>query len=317
MSTNYLSLPELDDTAEHVSFVELVRRFFESEPRAMAHVTFAARSHPGNVRENNEDSYMVTHRKRMREVLLSNLHKDLFPGTEQHTYCMAVADGMGGQRHGEIASLLAILTGWELGGQEIKWTVKVNPRETDELEQKARVMFHLINQAIRDQAEANPKLHGMGTTLTMAYSSGRELFIGHVGDTRGYLFREGKLYRLTHDHSLAQTLVDTGQVEPGSDEERRTRHILVNSLGTNAGIHVDFHHYRLMDGDRLLLCSDGLTDMVDDQEIAEVLTAQADGDAACQGLLDLALEAGGRDNITHVLADYHFSVDESDKVHID
>lgn len=306
MRTAPAPLSETDDTAEYYTFEDLVRKFFEVEPRAVAEVHFAAVTHPGLVRDNNEDSYVVTHRQRTREVVLSNLHEDLFPGTEQHTYGIAVADGMGGQRFGEVASLLAILTGWELGGQEIKWTMKVNSRETDELEQKARVVFQLIHRTIREQAAANPKFQGMGTTLTMAFTAGRELFIAHVGDSRAYLLRDGWLHQLTHDHSLAQTLIDAGQVQAGSPEERRLRHILVNSVGAQESLHVDFHHYRLNDGDRLLLCTDGLNDMVDDGAIASVLTGEPDRETACRLLLELALAAGGRDNITHVLADYRF-----------
>ncbi|MFO0956027.1 MAG: SpoIIE family protein phosphatase [Isosphaeraceae bacterium] len=295
------------DTGEFVTFEELVSRFFEDEPRKVALVNFAARTDPGKVRPNNEDNYAVTRRLRSRDVLATSLAHELFPANHQVGYAFTVADGMGGQQFGEIASLLALRTGWDLGGGEIKWTLKVNRREIEEFKEKARLMFQLIHRTIRAEAQANPRLHGMGTTLTIAYTVGPHLFVIHAGDSRAYRFRQGKLERLTRDHSLAQTLIDAGQIEAGSPEERKVRHVLTNSLGAHySTVDVDVNHERLATGDRLLLCTDGLTDMVDDGAIAETLGRHKDPQAACDDLLRQALDRGGRDNITLIIADFRF-----------
>lgn len=305
------SSPISDDqeTGEFVTIEDLVSRFFEAEPRKIAHLNFAARTDPGKVRANNEDNFAVTRRARSRDVLSTSLASELFPPCLQVSHVFAVADGLGGQQFGEIASMLALRTGWDLGGGEIKWTHKVNRHEIDEFKQKARLFFQLIHKAIRAEAQDNPRLRGMGTTLTIAYTAGPHLFVIHAGDSRAYLFREGTLDRLTRDHSLAQTLIDAGQVEPGSPEEKRVRHVLTNSLGADYGtVDVDVSHDRLTTGDRLLLCTDGLTDMVPDDAIAEILAKHRDPQAACDDLVRQALHHGGRDNVTVIVADFRFEV---------
>jgi serine/threonine protein phosphatase PrpC len=295
------------DTGEYVAFDELAARFYEVEPSTQVRVELGAYSHPGKVRPNNEDSYLVVRRARSREVLLSSLGEGVLRPSEQCAYTLAVADGMGGQRFGEIASLLALRSGWELGGGEVKWTMKVNEREAEELERKARVFFGLIDRTIRAEADQNPRLRGMGTTLTLCYTTGPELFVMHAGDSRAYLLRGREVRRLTVDHSLAQRLVETGMAEPGSPEERRARRVLTSSLGAGkAEVQVDFSHHELEDGDVLLLCTDGLTDLVDDGEIAEQLDLFPSPDAACHALVELVLDRGGRDNVTVVVARYNF-----------
>jgi PPM family protein phosphatase len=300
------------DTGDYVSFDDLASRFYENEPRASVKVEFGAYTHPGKVRPNNEDNYLVVRRARIREVLLSSLGEGLLASPEQSAYTMAVADGMGGQKFGEIASLLALRSGWDLGGGEVKWTVKMNENEARELEQKARVFFQLIHRTIQAEADMNPRLYGMGTTLTVCYTTGPELFVMHAGDSRAYLIRDKAGRRLTTDHSVAQKLIESGLAERGSPEEKSARHILTNSLGAyQSVVEVDFEHHRLENDDRLLLCTDGLTDHVEDDEIAEFLTLFPTPDAACRALVDLALDRGGKDNITVVVARYEFPTESS------
>src|SRR5207248_7654 len=141
----------------------------------------AARSHPGNVRPNNEDNYLAVQRFRGRRVLLSSVPPEILDVTEDHSYAFAVADGMGGCRFGELASLLALQVGWDLGGDEIKWSMKMNDREVAEMRQKAETFFHLVDEALHAQVRESPRLAGMGTTLTACYSTGPELFVMHVG----------------------------------------------------------------------------------------------------------------------------------------
>ena len=220
--------PELPDTGEYVAFEELVARFFEDEPRTAVHVEFGALSHRGLIRDDNEDHYLVVRRRRARDVLLSNLPVERFNQAEQEAYTLSVADGMGGHAFGELASFLALRVAWDLGSNEIKWIVKMNRRESDELKQKADILFGLLDRALQSAAKAQPQLFGMGTTLTACYTTGPELFVLHAGDSRAYLYRGGVLRRLTRDHTLAQAMIDAGLAEPGSDEEMSQRHVLTN-----------------------------------------------------------------------------------------
>ena len=145
----------------------------------------------------------------------------------------------------------------------------------------------------------------MGTTLTLAYSVGVHLFLIHVGDSRAYLFRRGQLQQLTRDHTVAQALADAGHIKQDDVRRHPKRNTLTNYLGGHRGkIKADVRWLRLEDGDRVLLCSDGLSDMVEDAEIARSLAAHPDSDTAALDLIRLALENGGKDNVTVVVASY-------------
>jgi protein phosphatase len=301
------------DTADFITLDDLVGRFYEAEPRSRVVAEFGARTHPGKVRAANEDSYLVVRRRRERDVLLSSVPVELLPRTEQAAYSLAVADGLGGHVFGELASLLALRTGWEMGEGEVKWPVKINDRESAEFREKAAVLFRKIDRTIHEAIAEQPRLAGMGTTLTACYVTGPELFVVHAGDSRAYLYRGGALRRLTRDHTLAQVLIDAGVAAPGSPEERKRRHVLTNCLGgPRLDVEVDVDHHRLEDGDRLLLCTDGLTDHVEDPEIAALLERHPAPDDACRALVDLALERGGKDNVTAVVGRFWFPGPEPD-----
>lgn len=143
----------------------------------------------------------------------------------------------------------------------------------------------------------------MGTTLTMAFSSGNRLFVIHAGDSRCYLFRTGEIHRLTEDHTVVAEMVGRGEISPEQARHHPHRHVVTNVLGGgHAGVRIDVQRVSLEPGDVLLLCSDGLTDMLDDDSIAAVLAAEAEPEAVCQRLVAQANEAGGQDNITAVVA---------------
>jgi protein phosphatase len=258
------------------------------------------------VRENNEDHFMVVRRRRSRTLMMSNLPEGYLPeSADDDAYLIIVADGLGGEAFGEMASMLALRTAWDLGTSEIKWTLSVSEKEVEELKEKAEVYFRLIDKALIQQARVKPEVAGMGTTMTAAYTVGANAFVFHVGDSRAYLVREGKLRQLTKDHTVAQKLVDQGALAPEALGASSFRHMLTNCVGcSKAGLNVDVRHARLINGDKLLLCSDGLTDMVDEETIAEILATQGSPDEACRGLVDAALDRGGRDNVTVVLASY-------------
>lgn len=298
---------DLEDTAYDLPVDPGVSWYYEVEPRVRTRVEIAGRTHPGKVRPNNEDNFLAIRRYRGRAIVATSLPRELLETADDEAYAFAVADGMGGKKFGEIASLLAMRTGFELGGAEIKWPMKMNEREASELRQKAETLYGLINEALRAEVRESPVLAGMGTTLTIAYSTGPELFVAHAGDSRAYLYRGGVLKRLTRDHNLAQHLIDAGAAEPGSREALRVGHVLTSYLGgPDESLAIDVDHERLAEGDRLLLCTDGLTDMVGDDEIARVLADQPVADGACQLLIERALEHGGKDNVTVLVARYRF-----------
>jgi PPM family protein phosphatase len=284
-----------------------VTRFFLPPPPP-ARVEFGAMSHPGKVRPNNEDHYLVLRRRRSLGVLLTNLPEEQSaPVADQDAYIMAVADGMGGAARGEVASSQALRTGVDLMLHAINWTMMYSEREVREASEKVRMFYRILNHILLEQARAEPGLAGMGTTLTTTFTAGLDAFVVHAGDSRAYLFRAGTLEQLTRDHTLAQHLVESGRIAPGSQEEHRTSHILTNYLGgPGRGGDADVHHLHLADGDRLLLCTDGLTDMVDDEEISRTLDQHPDTEDACRVLVERALERGGRDNVTAVLGRYSF-----------
>jgi protein phosphatase len=158
---------------------------------------------------------------------------------------------------------------------------------------------------MREQGRSDPALGQMGTTLSVAVSLGTHLIIGHVGDSRVYLFRDGQLHQLTRDHTLVQSMVSLGLLTPEQAALHPRRHVITRYFGAVGDAATgDFQQETLADGDQLLLCTDGLTDMVDTTVIGAVLSGAASADEACQGLLAAALKNGGKDNVTVVLARY-------------
>jgi len=142
----------------------------------------------------------------------------------------------------------------------------------------------------------------MGTTLTMAFHLDAQLCIVHVGDSRAYMFGDDGLEKVTHDHTLMADMVRRGELRPDQVAKHRLRHVITNVVGgTEAGVYVEAHALEVHAGDRLLLCSDGLTEMLTNDAIAEILREEPDSEAACRKLIERANEAGGRDNITVVI----------------
>jgi len=269
-------------------------------------VDVAALSHPGLKRPNNEDHFLVTRLRRSLEVLDTNLPDQYAPTHfEEAGFALAVADGMGGAEAGEVASALALSVGTGLAVGEPTWHLRLDDQEADRLVDRVRRYFQRIHRAVADQAQRSPGLAGMGTTLTVAYSVGPDLFVFHVGDSRAYLWRDGRLQQITRDQTLAQALADAGQITPEEAQTHRLRHVLTHAIGSDdPEMTASIARVRLQDGDRLLVCTDGLTDMVDDTRIAATLCTAASPDAACQALVDLALADGGHDNVTAVVAFY-------------
>lgn len=277
-------------------------------PSADVEVDIAARTDTGKIRSNNEDNFLVVRFGRFLRTVLTSLPEDHV--TPDHTlagYGMAVADGMGGMAAGEVASRLALTLLVDMVLETPDWILSQEEPHIDEVVARAIRRFERVNQSVLEEARRQPWLKGMGTTLTMALSLGVNVLIVHVGDSPVYLLRGGGLLRLTRDHTMAQHLADLGSM-PIHAVPPRYRHALTQAIGIrDDGAEPDICRLVLEDGDRLLLCSDGLTDMVDDAAIAALLKNAESSARACQDLVDLALQHGGRDNITAVVATYRIA----------
>ena len=267
-------------------------------------------SHTGKVRPINEDHFLIARLGRDQETVLTNLPEDDVPQYFQESgYAMAVADGMGGAARGEVASRLAISTLAHLGLQFGKWNLRINQKIAQEVSERAERFLQRVGEAVIEEGRSDPSLTGMGTTLTGAFSAGNDLFVCSVGDSRAYLFRRGRLLQLTRDQTYSQLLADIGQIPQHQVSTHHLRHVLTDAIGIGTGkVNVKVRHLPLLDGDQLLLCTDGLTEMVDEEEIAGVLFKGGPAQEACQSLVDLALEHGGEDNVTVLLAKYEIPV---------
>jgi len=273
---------------------------------SLVRIDVSAQSHQGHHRANNEDHFFVTRLGRTLQTLITSLPAGDVPEyTEEVNYVMVVADGMGGHAAGEIASRMAISALICLALDVPDWIFKADEEHAREIERRTRTRVQEVGAMLVERGRRDPTLHGMGTTLTAARSLGRDLMITHVGDSRAYLLRAGSLHRLTRDHTYAQLLVDTGLLAPGDVADSRHRHVLTNALGASIeDVQVDTDRLQLEDGDRLLLCSDGLTDLVDDATITSIMQEAARSSEACERLVQRALDNGGHDNVTVIVAAY-------------
>lgn len=233
---------------------------------------YGAATDRGRVREGNEDNYVSGER--------------LF----------AVADGMGGYEGGEIASQIAV--------DELAQVEQQGPwAEPAAALEALRQAFKAANAHIRDHASHNHALKRMGTTLTAVLDSGQGMYLAHIGDSRAYLYRNGQLTQLTDDHSVVQQLVEEGRLTPEEAEHHPHRNIITRALGVDDHVEPDTRPYQPRPGDRMLLCTDGLSGMVDDGALQRVLGRVRDPQEVADELVALANAEGGVDNITVVVID--------------
>ena len=232
-------------------------------------VKIGAKTDVGRVREVNEDSYLV--------------HEPLF----------VVADGMGGHTAGDVASSTAIDT---IKGQ----SSTANPEDMETLAELVRG----ANAQIWEKANSDPTLRGMGTTCTLLLLDGAKAHFAHVGDSRAYLLREGELTQLTEDHTLVGRMVKEGRLTAEEAENHPQRSVITRALGVDSEVEVDLLSVEVAGGDRLLICSDGLSSMIDSDAITKALTEESKPQSAAERLIEFANEAGGEDNITVVVLDF-------------
>jgi serine/threonine protein phosphatase PrpC len=239
-------------------------------------LSVGARSDVGCVRAHNEDAFLAA------EALF------------------VVADGMGGHAAGEVASALAInaMQAWAPSLAED------SPAASDACPDRLVEAVLSANDAIIDAVNSKQGAYGMGTTLTAAVVVGERLLLAHVGDSRAYLLTaEGSLRQLTRDHSFVEELVALGRITRAEAAVHPKRSIITRALGSEYDLDVDLYEERLLPGDRLLLCTDGLTGMVEDAEIRQILLTEAESQNAADALVDAACTAGGMDNVTVIVID--------------
>jgi len=270
-------------------------------------VTVGARSHQGALRQRNEDHYLVVRVSRQQETLATSLSgADVPLPFDESGYLMMVADGLGEAGAGSVASRVALSTIAHLALHYGKWNVRIDPATATSIFERAEWFYSQADSAVHTRAASSPVLKGMTTALTAAYSAGDQLFVAHVGHSRAYLFRDGKLDPLTRDHTIQRHLADTNRPAAVERRARDLCHILTDAVGAPGGHPlVEVEQFQLMHGDVVMLCTNGLTDMIDHDRIAEVLALRREPGEQCATLVELANRAGGGDNVTVVLAEYH------------
>lgn len=232
---------------------------------------------PGCVRVQNQDAYQIEH-------------------LDRNTLLCVVCDGMGGAKSGNVASTLAV----DVFVQEIKrtWTATM---DREKIDQMLRGAVKLANFTVYDQAMQFEEFSGMGTTLVAALIRGRDVTVINVGDSRTYRVNRSGIRQLTVDHSLVQMMVDRGELTPELARTYPGKNFITRAIGTEPVVESDLFHYNVDRGDCLLLCSDGLSNMMDDQEILFEVVHGTNKQLCCQRLLDIAKNRGAPDNVTSVL----------------
>ena len=241
----------------------------------------------------------------------TELHAEVDPGrarsnNEDSVACDAIvrlavlADGMGGYNAGEVASQMATsFIATELG----RWLREAHAQASDaEVRRAMDICVDNANRAIFNAANTNPQYAGMGTTLVVAVFREDRLMLGHVGDSRCYRLRAGRLQQITRDHSLLQEQIDAGLITPEQAAFSAHKNLVTRAVGVEDTVMLEIHPHDILQDDLYLLCSDGLSDMLDDTRIHQLLLAHDSLPACAQALVDAANDAGGKDNISVILA---------------
>ncbi len=256
----------------------------------------------GRVRSCNEDQFLIAELAKTMRLWQTSLPEPEAQTGDGRAHLFIVADGMGGQAAGERASALAVaaVENFALNALDTRESESKNV-----LAQFQAALRHADARVVGEATE-HPELSGMGTTVTLAYHLGTHLCIVHVGDSRAYLYRNDTLHQLTEDHTVTAELVRTGNLRPEQVAGHPLRHVITNVVGgESTGVDVETHVLDVRAGDQLLLCSDGLTEMLTNDAIAATLAAAPGPEVACKQLLAQANESGGRDNITLLIARFN------------
>jgi protein phosphatase len=273
---------------------------------AVVAVEFGSCSRPGSGRDHNEDHFAILRLRRDQEVVASSLlPTDLPARFEERGYAMVVADGGGAAGSGAHASRLAISTLAHMAVHYGRWNLRIDAETAESVIDRIEWFYESTARAVAQQGLTTPPLKGMQTTLTAAISAGDDLFFAHVGNSRAYLIREGEVTKLTRDHTLDQRILEANRPVPVPEGAHSLSQILTDAIGAGRGLPiVDVERIRLHDEDLVLLCTDGLTSVMDEETIVEVLSHPRRLNDQCQLLIELASKRGGDDDMTALVARY-------------
>jgi protein phosphatase len=276
-----------------------------SQSPATARAEFGARSRRGRVRSTNDDHYLVIRFGRYQDTLLTSLSmRDLEQRFDECAYAAVVADGIGSGGAGAVAARLALSTLAHLARHFGKWDMRIDPQTAADIIVRSEWFYRRTHDALLRRRVRHAELGRMATTMTGFHSVGTDLFVTHVGHSRCYLFRHGTLTQLTNDQTLREHFVLSAQPAAVDKAMEDLEHVLTDVIGSRAEPGVTVERFEVMDDDCVLLCTNGLTDMVEDDAIADVLSARRSADEQCELLVEMALARGGEDDTTAVLAHY-------------
>ncbi len=270
-------------------------------------VSSFGRTDRGAVRSENQDQYFIAELARSMKVESNSIELESYSRLfgDSLGYLFLVADGMGGHRGGKEASRLAIHYFVSAILNSLRWLVRADLNAEAWFVEDLKSMLANAHRELQSQSASDVELQGMGTTLTMAYVAWPRMYVVHAGDTRCYLLREGELRQITRDHTVAEQMMKSGQLDRASVDRSPWANVLVNALGAGASdVFADIYKIDLMFGDQLLLCSDGLNKHVSDELILNVLKQAESLHVASDKLIHSAIQAGGSDNVTVVLAKF-------------
>jgi len=283
----------------------------------------------GKTQLQNTDHFVAIRLGRMQETLTTSLAEaDLPPRFEEYAYAMLVADGLDTDGTGGRASRFALSTLAHLAIRYGKWNVRVGPESASDFAAQSEFLYRQLTDAVIQASRADASLAGMATSLTALYVAGADLFFAHVGHSRAYLFRNGVLIQLTMDHTLERLISASAALRRVRLEARRppgtepsapaVPRAVPDALGSRGnGTEIAIEHVQLSPSDRLLLCTNGLTVRVPEDQIADVLASQRRPADDAQRLVDIALEQGATDSVTVLLGDYRVRAEASDAPPLD
>jgi protein phosphatase len=263
----------------------------------------------GRVRSTNQDHFLIASLQRRLDVLQTSLEADdcVPPDVSSQGWILMVADGMGGQAGGEEASSLTIEQSLRYLSNTMPWFLRMGEDHPEKAEEALRTIVRRCNQDVLSfAADKSPRKSRMGTTLTLAYVLWPQLFVVNAGDSRCYLLRDHALRQVTRDHTIAQQLVEHDVLNAEQAEESIHAHVLTKVVGggEEGDLEADVNRLELRHDDTVLLCTDGLTNLVPDEQILELLERERLANDRCGALIAAANEAGGSDNITAVVASF-------------
>lgn len=268
-----------------------MNQVFSSEAAKDVNISIAGVTDIGRIRKSNQDAFIIADLNEEKGI---NSSEELTTRpVENHGWLLAVADGLGGAKAGDVASRLAT-------EHLIRHLIAASQKQP--VAAWLRESVKAVNREVRRVGLAHSEYNGMGATLTAAIAQDGRAFIGQVGDSRGYLIREGQIHQVTKDQSLVQALIDAGQITEEAAANFPRRNIILSALGAEDEVKPDITTVTLARGDYLLLCSDGLSNKVGNVEMHDIVLESETLDAACRQLVKLANQRGGEDNITLVLA---------------